>query len=82
MSDDSPKRRPKLQMVTNGRLKPAADGEALLTVKIQLTLRNRLKYVARARNTTSRRLLTRAIEQIIAEFDASSPGSAGRDRDH
>lgn len=81
MSDNSPKKRPKLQLVTNGRLKPAADGDGLLTVKVQLVLRNNLKRVARARNTTSRHLVTRAVEQIIAEFDASSPGGVGRDRD-
>lgn len=82
MSENSPMRRPKLQLVTNGRLKPAANGNGMLSVMVRLTLRNDLKRVARARKTTSRHLVTRAVEQIIAEFDASSSGGVGRDRDN
>jgi hypothetical protein len=72
MKDDSPKKAPTLRLVTSSRAKPSEDDDVLMSVRMPLKLRNKLKRVARVRKTTVRRLVTRAAIQIVAECEASS----------
>ncbi len=77
MKHNSRKRAPALRLVTEGDPKSRANRDCHLTVQLELKQRDRLNYIAEVQGMTLRRLVTRAVRRIIAEFDTAI--AAGRE---